>query len=93
MTQEPPYSFLPKKLSRTDMLRRAVVVVDVDAPDDREMPDRAAAEEKAEMLVGAERADARRRIDCIVMMNDCIAIEVVGAGLVLCFIMAGAVVE
>ena len=43
-------------------------VVDVDAAVVREMLERAA-EEKAEMLVGAERADARRRIDCLVMVN------------------------
>ena len=61
MTQEPPYSFLPKKPFSAVVDASAVVV--------REMPDRAAAEEKAEMLVGAERADARRRIDCLVMMN------------------------
>ena len=75
MTQEPPYSFLPKKPFS------AVVVGDALAEVVREMPDRAAAEEKAEMLVGAERADARRRIDCLVMMNYCIAIEIV-AGIV-----------
>jgi len=65
MTQGAAYSFLGKKLSRTDM-ERAVVVVDVRV--DRETAALLADGVKAEMEAGA-RAEARRRRDWRVMVD------------------------